>query len=82
MASMSGDALPKSQDVKDVKILILSSGVSGITAAQILWEKGIKDFKIIEAHGELGRCLCSEQFGDRDKGMTTEVWRYSNVSPS
>ena len=82
MAFMSGDAPPKSQDVKDAKILILSGRVSGITAVQILWEKGIKDFKIIEACSELGRHLCSERFGDGDKGMTIEVWRYPNVSPS
>lgn len=67
------DAVSKRQDAKDATVLILGGGVSGIIAAKTLREKGIKDFKIIEARDELGGRLHSERFGEEGRQVTVEV---------
>ena len=69
------DALSKRQNVKDATVLILGGGVSGIIAAKTLTEKGIKDFKIVEARDELGGRLHSETFGEPGRQVTVEVRR-------
>lgn len=61
------------QHKKDATVLILGGGVSGIIAAQTLKEKGITDFKIIEARNELGGRLHSETFGEPSRQVTVEV---------
>ena len=61
------DTLPKRQNRKDASVLILGGGVSGIIAAKTLTEKGITDFKIIEARDELGGRLQSETFGEQGR---------------
>jgi len=61
------------QHKKDATVLILGGGVSGIIAAQTLKERGITDFKIIEARNELGGRLHSERFGAPDRQVTVEV---------
>lgn len=67
--------LSEHQSEKDSTILILGGGVSGIIAAKTLTEKGITDFKIIEARAELGGRLHSERFGEPGRQVTVEVWR-------
>jgi len=61
------DTASKRQDAKDATVLILDGGVSGVIAAKTLTEKGIKDFKIIEARDELGGRLQSEVFGEEGR---------------
>ena len=68
-----GNTLSKRQDSKDATVLILGGGVSGIIAAKTLTEKGITDFKVIEARDELGGRLHSERFGEGDRQVTVEV---------
>jgi hypothetical protein len=68
------DSLSKRQKAKDATVLILGGGVSGIIAAKTLTEKGITDFKIIEARDELGGRLHSETFGEPGRQVTVEVW--------
>lgn len=48
---------------KDATVLILGGGVSGIAAAKVLYDKRIRDFKLIEARGELGGRLQNMIFG-------------------
>ena len=67
------DAASKRQDPKDATVLILGGGVSGIIAAKTLTEKGITNYKIIEARDELGGRLHSEVFGEKDRQVTVEV---------
>ena len=69
------DTSSKRQNSKDATVLILGGGVAGIIAAETLMEKGIKDFKIIEARDELGGRLHSETFGEPGRQVTVEVWR-------
>jgi len=66
------NTLPK-RGQKDATVLILGGGVSGIIAAKTLTEKGITDFKIIEARDELGGRLQSETFGEPGRQVTVEV---------
>lgn len=69
------DATSKRQDTNDATVLILGGGVSGIIAAKTLTEKGITNFKIIEARDELGGRLHSERFGEPGRQVTVEVLR-------
>ena len=76
LPSVRDDTLSKRQKAKDATVLILGGGVSGIIAAKTLTEKGITDFKIIEARDELGGRLHSETFGEPGRQVTVEVWWY------
>jgi len=71
------DTLSKGKDPKDATVLILGGGVSGVIAAKTLTEKGITDFKIIEARDEIGGRLHSEVFGQPGRQVTVEVGRIS-----
>jgi polyamine oxidase len=77
-----GNTLSTRQDAKDATVLILGGGVSGIIAAKTLTEKGITNFKIIEAREELGGRLHSEVFGEEGRQVTVEVRRspYTSLS--
>jgi polyamine oxidase len=65
--------LSRRQQEKHATVLILGGGVAGVIAAKTLTEQGIKDFKIIEARGELGGRLHSETFGEPGRQATVEV---------
>ncbi|KAF9791877.1 amine oxidase, partial [Thelephora terrestris] len=58
---------------KHATVLILGGGVAGVIAAKTLAEQGVKDFKIIEARGELGGRLHSETFGEPGRQATVEL---------
>lgn len=75
------DTSAKRQNAKDATVLILGGGVSGIIAAKTLTEKGIKDFKVVEARDELGGRLHSETFGEPGRQVTVEVWKFLSVVP-
>ena len=82
LPSVRDDTLSKRQKAKDATVLILGGGVSGIIAAKTLTEKGITDFKIIEARDELGGRLHSETFGEPGRQVTVEVgWYFGHQSP-
>ena len=70
----------KRQDAKDATVLVLGGGVSGVIAAKTLMEKGITNFKIIEARDEIGGRLHSERFGEGDRQVTVEV-RLNAITP-
>ena len=80
LPSARGGVLSKRQKAKDATVLILGGGVSGIIAAKTLTEKGITDFKIIEARDELGGRLHSETFGEPGRQVTVEVRTLVNSS--
>ena len=46
----------------DPKVLIIGAGVSGIAAARTLYDKGIKDFVILEATAKVGGRIRSSDF--------------------
>ncbi|KAH9916271.1 amine oxidase [Epithele typhae] len=54
-------------------VLILGGGVAGVIAARTLHERGIANFTIVEAHGELGGRLHSESFGAPGRQVTLEM---------
>lgn len=82
LPSARSGVLAKRQNARDATVLILGGGVSGIIAAKTLTEKGITDFKIIEARDELGGRLHSETFGEPGRQVTVEVRRLVNSSPN
>ena len=53
-------------------VLILGGGVAGVIAARTLHQKGIEDFKIVEARPELGGRLQSFSFGAPGKEYILE----------
>ncbi|KAA1475714.1 amine oxidase [Dentipellis sp. KUC8613] len=61
----------KSQN--DVQVLILGGGVAGVIAARSLHEKGIDNFKIVEARDELGGRMNAFKFGAPGKQVTLEL---------
>ena len=66
--------LPQEQVAKrDAQVLILGGGVAGVIAARTLHEKGIDNFKIVEARSELGGRLQSFTFGPLGKEYTLEL---------
>lgn len=82
LPSARSGVLAKRQNARDATVLILGGGVSGIIAAKTLTEKGITDFKIIEARDELGGRLHSETFGEPGRQVIVEVRRLVNSSPN
>ncbi|RDX44967.1 amine oxidase [Lentinus brumalis] len=54
-------------------VLILGGGVAGVIAARTLHERGITNFKIVEARGELGGRLFSQTFGAPGREVTLEM---------
>ncbi|GKZ18993.1 hypothetical protein AbraIFM66951_001953 [Aspergillus brasiliensis] len=54
---------------KDTEAVILGAGVAGLTAAQTLQDKGIRDFLVLEARNETGDRLYSHEFA----GHTVEL---------
>ncbi|CDO70430.1 hypothetical protein BN946_scf184999.g71 [Trametes cinnabarina] len=58
---------------KDAAVLILGGGVTGVIAARTLHERGITNFTIVEAKGELGGRLSSQSFGAPGKQVTLEL---------
>lgn len=52
----------KSED--DEEIIIIGAGISGIAAASRLFEKGIKNVKILEADTRIGGRILTEPFKD------------------
>ena len=74
MASTYEDTPSKGKGhVKDTTVLILGGGVSGVIAARTLAQKGITNFKIVEAQAELGGRLHSETFGEGNRKLVVEV---------
>lgn len=63
----------EADEAEPVKILILGGGVSGVIAARTLHERGINDFKILEARNELGGRVKSLTFGSTDNQHTVEL---------
>ena len=51
--TLLGDCLPAKKSSKH-KVLILGAGSAGITAAKTLYDKGIKDFLVLEAQDYIG----------------------------
>ncbi|KAI0370918.1 amine oxidase [Pilatotrama ljubarskyi] len=58
---------------KGASVLILGGGVSGVIAARTIHERGITNFTIVEARGELGGRLTSQAFGAPGKQVTLEL---------
>lgn len=58
---------------KDATVLILGGGVAGVIAARTLHEKGITNFRIVEARDELGGRMKSQTFGAPGREVTIEV---------
>lgn len=46
----------------DTKVLIFGAGMSGVSAARALYDKGLTDFIILEARGEVGGRMRSTEF--------------------
>lgn len=46
----------------DAKVLIFGAGMSGVSAARVLYDKGLTDFIILEARGEVGGRIRSTEF--------------------
>jgi hypothetical protein len=72
-----GIAVPIEQDHVtnpiDTQVLILGGGVAGVMAAKTLRERGIDDFKIIEARETLGGRMKSFSFGAADRQCVLEL---------
>lgn len=68
-------AIPSATNVTkhDTTVLILGGGVAGIIAARTLHEKGVDNFLIVEARGELGGRMRSMEFGAPGKRTTIEL---------
>jgi monoamine oxidase len=49
--------------MSDFKVIIIGSGMSGLSAAIKLIENGIKDILILEANDRLGGRICTMPFG-------------------
>ena len=74
MASTYEDTPSKGKGhAKDTTVLILGGGVSGVIAARTLTQKGITNFKVVEAQAELGGRLHSETFGEGNRKLVVEV---------
>ena len=56
-------ASPASENEYEADVLILGAGMSGISAAKTLYEKGVKNFTILEARDRIGGRMRSEEFG-------------------
>ncbi|KAI0334153.1 amine oxidase [Cubamyces sp. BRFM 1775] len=69
----SGLSVDTSSHKKDASVLILGGGVAGVIAARTLHEKGINNFTIVEARGQLGGRLTSTTFGAPGKQLTLEL---------
>jgi polyamine oxidase len=61
---------------KGATVLILGGGVAGVIAARTLHEKGITNFKIVEARDELGGRMMSHKFGAPGHEVTIEASLY------
>jgi polyamine oxidase len=61
------------RSMKDAKVLILGGGVTGVIAARTLHEKGIDDFLIVEARGELGGRMQNYEIGVPGEQYTIEL---------
>ncbi|KAI0830095.1 amine oxidase [Trametes gibbosa] len=73
LPSASGLSVDSSAHKKDASVLILGGGVAGVIAARTLHEKGLNNFTIVEARGELGGRLTSTKFGAPGKEVTLEL---------
>lgn len=65
---------------EDASVLILGGGVAGVIAARELHDKGITNFKIVEARGELGGRMMSHKFGAPGRQITIEVSAFAYQS--
>jgi polyamine oxidase len=61
------------RSTKDAKVLILGGGVAGVIAARTLHEKGMDDFLIVEARGELGGRMQNYSIGVPGQQYTVEL---------
>ncbi|KAJ8583837.1 amine oxidase [Rhizopogon salebrosus TDB-379] len=61
------------RSTKDAKVLILGGGVTGVIAARTLHEKGMDDFLIVEARGELGGRMQNYEIGVPGEQYTIEL---------
>jgi polyamine oxidase len=72
-----GIAVPARQshftEPNDLQVLILGGGVAGVMAAKTLHQKGIDNFKIIEARDTLGGRMKSFSFGAADREHILEL---------
>ena len=73
-----------SQQPKHAKVIILGAGVSGISAAETLYYKGLKDFIILEGNDYVGGRIHSGPKGQRfplgagqinDAGPNNALWK-------
>ncbi len=56
-------SLHSDRNMSDFKVIIIGSGMSGLSAAIKLVENGIKDILILEANDRLGGRICTMPFG-------------------
>ena len=68
-----------SQKPKRTKVLILGAGVSGVTAAETLYSKGLKDFLVLEGNGFIGGRIHN---GPEGKRYPLGAGQINNVGPS
>lgn len=72
-----GIAVPTKQahftDHSDTQVLILGGGVAGIMAARALHDRGMDNFKVIEAWETLGGRMKSISFGVADRQYVLEL---------
>jgi len=72
-----GIAVPTKQahftDHSDTQVLILGGGVAGIMAARALHDRGMDNFKVIEAWETLGGRMKSISFGVTDRQYVLEL---------
>lgn len=75
--SSQGIAVPTKQahftDHSDTQVLILGGGVAGIMAARALHDRGMNNFKVIEARETLGGRMKSLSFGVADRQYVLEL---------
>ncbi|KAH9856275.1 amine oxidase [Lenzites betulinus] len=69
----SGISVDSRANKKDASVLILGGGVAGVIAARTLHEKGLNNFTIVEALGQLGGRVTSTKFGAAGKQVTLEL---------
>jgi len=68
-----------SQKPKHTKVLILGAGVSGVTAAETLYSKGLKDFLVLEGNGFIGGRIHN---GPEGKRYPLGAGQINGVGPS